>query len=106
MSPYQHAFSHLFGKLLKAYVHILLLVICTAGAATFEALLFSKIGQLVDWLSKSQPESFLSQHASNILILISVLFAKLFVNIQSIINIRFYIALFQCAYVGAFTIFY
>ncbi|MGP4882347.1 hypothetical protein ACTXQV_63745, partial [Klebsiella pneumoniae] len=44
-----------------------------------------KIGQLVDWLSNSQPESFLSQHASNILILISVLFANiLFVNIQSI----------------------
>ncbi|MDV2948274.1 multidrug ABC transporter ATP-binding protein, partial [Acinetobacter baumannii] len=67
--------------------YLLLLIICTAGAASFEALLFSKIGQLVDWLSNSQPESFLSQHASNILILISVLFANiLFVNIQSIIK--------------------
>lgn len=48
---------------------------------------FSKIGQLVDWLSKSHPESFLSQHATDLLLLIGVLFANIFfVNIQSIIK--------------------
>ncbi|MDU6101575.1 MAG: multidrug ABC transporter ATP-binding protein, partial [Acinetobacter sp.] len=67
--------------------YLFLLILFTAGAASFEALLFSKIGQLVDWLSKSHPESFLSQHATDLLILIAVLFTNIFfVNIQSIIK--------------------
>ncbi|TDM66213.1 ABC transporter ATP-binding protein [Acinetobacter pittii] len=67
--------------------YLFLLILFTAGAASFEALLFSKIGQLVDWLSKSHPESFLSQHATDLVILIAVLFTNIFfVNIQSIIK--------------------
>lgn len=37
--------------------YLLLLVICTAGAASFEALLYTQIGNLVTWISKSQPDT-------------------------------------------------
>jgi ATP-binding cassette subfamily B multidrug efflux pump len=39
--------------------YLLILILFTAGAASFEALFYAKIGDLVNWLSKSQPETFL-----------------------------------------------
>ncbi len=45
--------------------YLLILVLFTAGAASFEALFYAKIGDLVNWLSKSQPETFLAEHGSN-----------------------------------------
>ncbi|MFV5507732.1 MULTISPECIES: ABC transporter ATP-binding protein [Acinetobacter] len=67
--------------------YLLILVLCTAGAASFEALLYSKIGDLVNWLSKSQPDTFLEQHASNLTLLSIVLLANIFfASAQSLIK--------------------
>jgi ATP-binding cassette, subfamily B, multidrug efflux pump len=67
--------------------YLLLLVLCTAGAATFEALFYAKIGDLVNWLTKSEPSTFLEQHKTNLTILTSILVANvLFASIQSIIK--------------------
>ena len=67
--------------------YLLILVLCTAGAASFEALLYSKIGDLVNWLSKSQPDTFLEQHASNLTLLSIILLANIFfASAQSLIK--------------------
>lgn len=67
--------------------YLLLLVLFTAGAASFEALLYSKIGDLVNWLSKSQPDTFLAEHTQNLTILTCILLANiLFASMQSIIK--------------------
>ena len=67
--------------------YLLILVLCTAGAASFEALFYAKIGDLVNWLSKSQPETFLTDHKTNLTILTFILFANIFfANFQSIIK--------------------
>ncbi len=67
--------------------YIFLLVLVTAGAASFEALLYSKIGQLVDWLGTSQPDTFYVNHETNLLILASFLFANIFfASMQSIVK--------------------
>ncbi|MGE8557728.1 MULTISPECIES: ABC transporter ATP-binding protein [unclassified Acinetobacter] len=67
--------------------YLLLLVLFTAGAASFEAFLYSKIGDLVNWLSKSQPETFLAEHTQNLTILTCILLANiLFASMQSIIK--------------------
>lgn len=67
--------------------YLLILIICTAGAASFEALFYAKIGDLVNWLSKSQPDTFLANHQSNLTILTFILFANIFfANFQSIIK--------------------
>ncbi|AOA58404.1 ABC transporter ATP-binding protein [Acinetobacter larvae] len=66
---------------------LLLLVILTAATASFEALFFSQIGHLVDWLSQSSPDTFLSKHRNNLIILLSVLLAQVFfASAQSIIR--------------------
>ncbi|KAA8734806.1 ABC transporter ATP-binding protein [Acinetobacter qingfengensis] len=67
--------------------YLILLVLCTAGAASFEVLLFSYIGKLVDWISNSDPQHFLQDHANNILLLLALLAANFFcVLIQSILK--------------------
>jgi ATP-binding cassette, subfamily B, multidrug efflux pump len=67
--------------------YLLLLVLCTAGAASFEALLYAKIGDLVTWLSQSQPETFLANHQHNLTILTCILLANvMFATMQSIIK--------------------
>lgn len=67
--------------------YLLLLVLCTAGVASFEALLYSKIGDLVNWISKSQPETFLQQHQTNLSILSFILLANIFFScLQTIIK--------------------
>ena len=67
--------------------YLLILVLCTAGAASFEALLYAKIGDLVNWLSQSQPDTFLEQHATNLTLLTIVLLANIFfASAQSLIK--------------------
>ncbi|WP_180059593.1 ABC transporter ATP-binding protein [Acinetobacter sp. YH12128] len=67
--------------------YLLLLVLCTAGVASFEALLYAKIGELVNWISKSQPETFLQQHQTNLTILSFILLANIFFScLQTIIK--------------------
>ena len=67
--------------------YILLLVLVTAGAASFEALLYAKIGDLVDWLSVTQPEDLYHQHKTNLLVLAAFLFTNIFfASLQSVIK--------------------
>lgn len=67
--------------------YLMLLVLCTAGAASFEALLYAKIGELVNWLSQSQPDTFLAEHQTNLTILTFILLANIFfASLQSIIK--------------------
>ncbi|OAL79255.1 multidrug ABC transporter ATP-binding protein [Acinetobacter sp. SFB] len=67
--------------------YLLLLILFTAGAASFEAVLYAKIGDLVNWLSKSQPDTFLEQHASNLTLLTIILLANIvFASAQSLIK--------------------
>lgn len=67
--------------------YLSLLVLCTAGAASFEALLYAKIGELVNWLSQSQPDTFLAEHQTNLTILTFILLANIFfASLQSIIK--------------------
>ena len=67
--------------------YLLLLVLCTAGAASFEALLYAKIGELVNWLSQSQPDTILAEHQTNLTILTFILLANIFfASLQSIIK--------------------
>ncbi len=67
--------------------YLLLLVLCTAGAASFEALLYAKIGDLVTWLSQSQPDTFLAQHQQNLTLLFCILLANIFfASAQSIVK--------------------
>src|SRR5690554_7810905 len=66
--------------------YLLILVLCTAGAASFEALLYAKIGDLVTWLSQSQPDTFLAQHQQNLTLLFFILLANIFfASAQSIV---------------------
>lgn len=63
------------------------LIILTAATASFEALFFSQIGHLVDWLSQSTPQNFLQNHKDNLIVLTVILFANItFSNLQSIIR--------------------
>ena len=67
--------------------YLFILILCTAGAASFEALLYAKIGDLVNWLSKSEPDTFLMQHQQNLTLLTCILLVNiLFSSMQSIVK--------------------
>ena len=67
--------------------YLAILIACTAAAACFEALFFSYIGKLVDWLGKSHPHTFLSTNQHNLTLLLSILCANIFfVSFQTIIK--------------------
>lgn len=67
--------------------YLICLILFTAATASFEALFFSQIGHLVDWLTQSTPDTFLENHQQNIIILSAILFANIFfASLQSIIR--------------------
>ncbi len=67
--------------------YLLLLILLTAATASFEAIFFSQIGHLVDWLSTSTPDTFLQNHTGNLLVLSFFLFGNIiFSSIQSIVR--------------------
>ncbi|MBP6113839.1 MAG: ABC transporter ATP-binding protein [Acinetobacter sp.] len=67
--------------------YLICLILFTAATASFEALFFSQIGHLVDWLTQSRPETFVENHQQNIIILSLILFANIFFSsLQSIIR--------------------
>ena len=67
--------------------YLVCLILFTAATASFEALFFSQIGHLVDWLTQSTPETFVQNHHQNIIILSLILFANIFfASLQSIIR--------------------
>lgn len=67
--------------------YLLILLLCTTGAATFEVLLFSYIGKLVDWLSKSNPAHFLQDYQQSLMLLVGILLLNVFfASMQTIIK--------------------
>ncbi len=67
--------------------YLILLVLLTAATASFEAIFYSQIGHLVDWLSTSKPENFLEKHSTNLIFLGCFLFANIFfASVQSIVR--------------------
>ena len=67
--------------------YLLILVLFTAATASFEAVFFSQIGHLVDWLSQSTPETFLDNHRQQLIVLTLILMGNIFfASMQSIIR--------------------
>jgi len=66
---------------------ILLMTLCTALIGAFEALLFSMLGRIVDWLGKVEPAQLWTQERSSLLLLAGVLLASpLVVALQTVIK--------------------
>ena len=67
--------------------YLLLLILLTAATSSFEAIFFAQIGHLVDWLTSSTPETFITNHKSNLIILSFFLLGNIiFSSIQSIVR--------------------
>lgn len=67
-------------------LYLFLVLLLTAGAATFEVMFFSYLGHLVDWISQSQPSNFLINHQHNLMLLLGVLLVNiLFTSMQTIV---------------------
>lgn len=67
--------------------YLLILVLFTAATASLEAIFFSQIGHLVDWLTQSTPETFLENHQQNLSMLGLLLLGNIFfASMQSIIR--------------------
>lgn len=57
------------------------------GVVSFEVLFYVKIGDLVNWFSKSQLEIFLVEYGLNLVLLFCILLVNiLFVSLQLIIK--------------------
>lgn len=56
--------------------HILAMTILTGMIGAFEALLFSMLGKLIDWMGQSTPERFLAEQRAHLLILAAILAAS------------------------------
>jgi ATP-binding cassette subfamily B multidrug efflux pump len=79
------AFLWACSKGLRKY--LLATTLLTAGIGAFEAILFSFLGSIVDWLSKVQPSQLWTQERTHILLLAAVLIASIFlVALQSLIK--------------------
>ncbi|MEQ6289837.1 ABC transporter ATP-binding protein [Vogesella sp. GCM10023246] len=55
---------------------ILAMTVCTAIIGAFEALLFSMLGSIVDWLSHVQPDQLWAKEKHNLLLLAGILLAS------------------------------
>ena len=56
--------------------YILAMTVLTAAIGVFEALLFSMLGNVVDWLSATQPDRLWASQRGNLLLLAGILFAS------------------------------
>jgi ATP-binding cassette subfamily B multidrug efflux pump len=67
--------------------HIVLLAVLSAAISAYEALLFSMLGHIVDWLGKVKPESLWTEQGPTLWILGSVLVASIaLIAIQTIVK--------------------
>ncbi len=83
----QHFFAFVWQCSQGIRGYLALVLLCTAGAASFEVLLFSQLGYLVDWLSTSTKINFLVNHQRDLLLLVAVLVGHLFfVCLQSLVK--------------------
>jgi ATP-binding cassette subfamily B multidrug efflux pump len=67
--------------------YLLLMTICTAAIGVFEAFLFSMLGQVVDWLGKTEPAALWTTQRGNLFLLASILIASpLVVALQALLK--------------------
>ena len=79
------AFMWAASKGLRPY--LLLMTICTAAIGVFEAFLFSMLGQVVDWLGKTEPAALWTTQRHNLLLLGAILVASpLVVALQALLK--------------------
>jgi ATP-binding cassette subfamily B multidrug efflux pump len=58
--------------------YIVLMTLLTAAIGAFEALLFSMLGSIVDWLAATQPADLVAQHGGTLVLLALVLAGSIF----------------------------
>lgn len=87
--PRNHILKFLWACTKGLRVWILLLMLFTAGVGIYEAVLFSWVGNLVDWLSNYTPEQ-LWQKKSTLLILMAMvlIISPFWIYIQSLIHFQ------------------
>ena len=56
--------------------YLLFMTLCTAAIGVFEAFLFSMLGQVVDWLSKTEPAALWTTQRGNLALLAAILVAS------------------------------
>ena len=79
------AFIWAASKGLRPY--LLLMTICTAVIGVFEAFLFSMLGQVVDWLGKTEPAALWTSQRNHLLLLVAILVASpLVVALQALLK--------------------
>jgi ATP-binding cassette, subfamily B, multidrug efflux pump len=79
------AFMWSASKGLRPY--LLLMTICTAAIGVFEAFLFSMLGQVVDWLGKTEPAALWTTQRHNLILLAAILIASpLVVALQALLK--------------------
>ncbi len=67
--------------------YLLLMTLCTAAIGVFEAFLFSMLGQVVDWLAKTEPAALWTSQRNHFLILAAILIASpLVVALQALLK--------------------
>ncbi len=67
--------------------YLLLMTLCTAAIGVFEAFLFSMLGQVVDWLAKTEPAALWTSQRHHFLILAAILIASpLVVALQALLK--------------------
>lgn len=82
-----HFFAFIWQVTQGVRPYLLLLLLCTAGAAMFEVMLFSYLGKLVDWMSNSEPNTFLATHQQSITVLLFILFMNVgFSSMQTVVK--------------------
>ena len=67
--------------------YLLLMTICTAAIGVFEAFLFSMLGQVVDWLGKTEPAALWTTQRNHLFLLGAILVASpLVVALQALLK--------------------
>ena len=67
--------------------YLLFMTLCTAAIGVFEAFLFSMLGQVVDWLGKTEPAALWTSQRSNLALLAAILVASpLVVALQALLK--------------------
>ena len=79
------AFMWTASKGLRPY--LLLMTLCTAAIGVFEAFLFSMLGQVVDWLGKTEPVALWTTQRHTLILLAAILVASpLVVALQALLK--------------------
>jgi ATP-binding cassette, subfamily B, multidrug efflux pump len=75
-TPPNGFFAFLWASTRGTRPYIFAMTLLTASIGVFEAMLFSMLGQIVDWLAKVAPADLWTQHRSTLLLLVGVLIAS------------------------------